>query len=111
MFGLAKPITEPAEDQTPPPVTVTRSDVTAVRALTAELRALGRAGNGGMPDVLTLTAVDKERLLQIDADSDQTAITLRSALAELHTLAGWCAHDMNAALHVSSARACSLMGR
>src|SRR5262249_23334532 len=97
VFGLATPITEPTDDHTPLPRIVTRSDVQAVRALTAQLRTLGRAGHGGMPDVLTPIAVDNERLLRIDTDSDKTAITLRSALAELHTLAGWCAHDMNLA--------------
>jgi transcriptional regulator with XRE-family HTH domain len=95
VFGLAKPIVEPTKYQTQPPRIVKRSDVKALRALTAEMRALGRAGNGGMPNVLTPIAVDKERFLRIDADSDKTAIALRSALAEMHTLAGWCAHDMN----------------
>jgi len=95
VFGVAKPIMEPTKDQMPLPRIVKRSDVKALRALTTELRALGHAGHGGMPDVLTSIAVDAERLLRIDADSDETAIGLRSALAELHTLAGWCAHDMN----------------
>jgi len=95
VFGLAKPIIEPAKDQVPLPRIVKRSDVKALQALTTELRTLGRAGNGGMPDVLTPIAVDAERFLRIDAESDTTAIGLRSALAELHTLAGWCAHDMN----------------
>jgi tetratricopeptide (TPR) repeat protein len=77
------------------PTVVTRREVNALRALTAQMRKLGRAGNGGMPDVLTPVAIDAERLLRIAPDSDYTAHTLRLALAELHTLAGYCAHDMH----------------
>lgn len=48
-----------------------------------------------MPDILGLITADHERLLTVAAASDNTARDLRAALAELHTLAGWCAHDMH----------------
>jgi len=95
VFGSAKPMVAPPPVRAPLPAVVTRREVRALRALTAQLRTLGRAGNGGMPDVLTPTVIDAERHLRVDVDSDATARSLRSALAELHTLAGWCAHDMH----------------
>lgn len=96
VFGSAtKPIGEPPQSHAPLPAVVTRREVNTLRALTAQMRALGRAGNGGMPDMLTPIALDAERYLRIDADSNHTARTFRLALAELHTLAGYCAHDMH----------------
>jgi transcriptional regulator with XRE-family HTH domain len=95
VFGSPKAMPEPASGATPLPKVVRMRDVKALRALTREMRALGRAGNGGMPDLLGPVVADAERLLDVYPDSDYTARQLRISLAELHTLAGWCAHDMH----------------
>jgi transcriptional regulator with XRE-family HTH domain len=95
VFGSPKAMPEPASGVTPLANVVTMRDVKALRALTGEMRALGRAGNSGMPDILGPVVADAERLLDVCPDSDYTARQLRISLAELHTLAGWCAHDMH----------------
>jgi transcriptional regulator with XRE-family HTH domain len=95
VFGSPKAISEPASGFTPLPNVVTMREVKALRALTREMRALGRAGNNGMPDILGPIVADAERLLDVPPDNDCTARQLRISLAELHTLAGWCAHDMH----------------
>lgn len=94
VFGEARAITASVVD----PVLPTRlvaADVSALRALIGELRALGRAGHGGMPDVLGRVTTWAERKLGVsDVDTPTTLQEYRSALAELHTLAGWCCYDM-----------------
>jgi transcriptional regulator with XRE-family HTH domain len=95
VFGSPKAFSEPASGVTPLPNVVTMRDVKALRAFTREMRALGRAGNNGMPNILGPVVADAERLLDIHPDNDYAARQLRISLAELHTLTGWCAHDMH----------------
>lgn len=66
----------------------------AVQGLTERLRALGRAGHGGMPEIMGQAVAWRERLLEVDG-SPLVHHRLRSALAEMHLLAGWACHDMN----------------
>lgn len=90
VVAIGAPVVEPVL-----PTRLVASDVTALKALTRELRKLGRAGHGGMPDVLGQVATWAERKLKAPAvDTPTTLQAYHSALAELHTLAGWCCYDM-----------------
>jgi hypothetical protein len=81
-------------DKTPLPSKIGRSDVAALRALNEKFRALGRAGQAGMPDVMCPIAERADPLLTVAADDDVLK-QIQSALAELHTLTGWCCYDMH----------------
>src|SRR5215470_597704 len=80
---------------TPLPAKVGAVDVAALRSLTEQMRGLGRAGHPGMPDVLGPIASSADGLLSVAAGSEAVGRGLRYALVELHTLTGWCAHDMH----------------
>lgn len=86
---------EQSPSVTPLPVKVGAVDIAALRSLTEQMRDLGRAGHPGMPDVLGPIASKAERLLSVAAGSEAVGRGLRHALAELHTLTGWCAYDMH----------------
>jgi len=85
---------------TPLPTRIVKADVTALHALTEQLRALGRAGHSGMPEVLAPIAHRADQLLTVPA-TDNVRQALLSQLAELHTLTGWCCTDM---LQINQAR-------
>lgn len=76
---------------TPLPSRLGMADVHALRNVTEEFRALGRA-YGGMADVVSPVANRAEQLLAVRG-SEPTVQALHSTLAELHLLAGWCAYD------------------
>jgi transcriptional regulator with XRE-family HTH domain len=82
------------------PSVIGRSDVTRLRALTERLRALGRAGHG-VPEVLSRVTARAERWLDIRPATELVGRQLHSAVADLHTLAGWWCTDM---LQVDQAR-------
>lgn len=75
----------------PPPVTVGGSDIAALRAWTAALRTLGRAGH---PDIVN-TLGDAIRRVEAmrPAASGTTAADLRAILSDLYLLCGWYHHD------------------
>ncbi len=76
---------------TPLPSRLGTADVTALRNLTATLRTGARAFGGGA-DVLTGVAHRSLPLMSVPA-SEATRSALGSALAELHTMAGWVCVD------------------
>ncbi len=76
---------------TPLPARLGASDVAAIRNLTDQLRGVSRAYGGGA-EVLSKVANQSLPLMSVPA-SNHTKIELGSALAELHTLAGWCCVD------------------
>jgi transcriptional regulator with XRE-family HTH domain/tetratricopeptide (TPR) repeat protein len=76
---------------TPLPSRLGSADVNALRNLTATLRTTARTYGGGA-DVLTGVAHRSLPLMSVPA-SEATRAALGSALAELHTLAGWCCVD------------------
>ncbi len=86
---------------TPLPSRLGASDVEAVKALTSELRGVART-YGGCAETVTAVAARSLPLRSIPG-SDQTKAALGSALADLHTMAGWCCVDSG--LH-DNARAC-----
>ncbi len=76
---------------TPLPTRLGATDVTALRSLTSEMRAVTRTYGGGA-EVVTGVAQRALPLLSVPATDDIRA-ELYSALAELHTMAGWCCVD------------------
>ena len=80
---------------TPLPSKITASDVEALRTLTERMRALARH-YGGQADTISAVAHHSTRLMGVSGDKHVKA-DLGSALAELHTLAGWSAFDSGAA--------------
>lgn len=81
---------------TPLPTKIGTTDVAALRAVTEEMRALGRTGHAGMPEVLAPVSRRADQLLTVaEVNSAETFKALRSALAALHELTGWCAYDMH----------------
>jgi hypothetical protein len=86
---LALP-TPPTTD-TPLPSRLLPSDIAALQKLTAQLRAGARTYGGGA-EVVTTVAARSRSLLSVPA-SDPIESQLKSALADLHTLAGWCCVD------------------
>jgi transcriptional regulator with XRE-family HTH domain len=97
VLGLPTPPSTP----TPLPSRLGVSDVAALKELTAQLRTEARTYGGGA-DVVTAVA-NRSRLLMSVPSSDPIKAELKSALADLHTLAGWCCVDSG--LH-EQARAC-----
>ncbi|MPZ64949.1 MAG: helix-turn-helix domain-containing protein [Pseudonocardiaceae bacterium] len=86
-----------APSNAPAPVLPTKlaaSDVTALRDLTATMRTLARQ-YGGQADAIGTTARNYTRLLTVPG-TDAVKAQLGSALAELHTVAGWAYHDVMA---------------
>jgi transcriptional regulator with XRE-family HTH domain len=86
---------------TPLPSRLGISDVEAVKALISELRGLART-YGGCADTVTAIASRSLQLMAIPG-SEEVHVSLASALADLHTMAGWCCVDSG--LH-DNARAC-----
>ncbi len=76
---------------TPLPSQLGKADVTALDALTAELRAWAQRWGGGAATICAI-ARRSERLLTVSA-SDVLTGRLHSALAMLHIVAGWAAFD------------------
>lgn len=95
---------------TPLPLKLGLSDVTALDRLTAELRSWAQHWGGGAVTIGSI-AQRSERLLTVDVTGHVRG-RLQSALAKLHTVAGWAAFDEclddNARNHF--ARAMSLGG-
>ncbi|MGH3853332.1 MAG: helix-turn-helix domain-containing protein [Pseudonocardiaceae bacterium] len=80
-------------DDTPLPLPsrLGATDVAPIRRLTSELRTVARTYGGGA-EVVTDVANQSRALLSVPA-SDRVRAELGSALAELHTMAGWCCVD------------------
>jgi transcriptional regulator with XRE-family HTH domain len=79
---------------TPLPSRLGMSDVDALRTLTERMRALARH-YGGQAETISAIAHHSTRLMGVTGDKHVKA-DLGSALAELHTLAGWSAFDSGA---------------
>jgi tetratricopeptide (TPR) repeat protein len=91
LLGELLHIPERPPSPTPLPSRVLASDVTAIRNLTSELRGVARTYGGGA-DTISAVAARSRVLMSVPA-TDQIKADLSSALAELHTLAGWCCVD------------------
>lgn len=97
----------PARPNTPTPLPsrLGTADVTALRNLTETLRTTARTYGGGA-DVVTGVAQRSLPLMSVPA-SEATRTEVGSALAELHTMAGWCCVDSgyhdNARAHFATA--------
>lgn len=89
------------DSPTPLPSQLGMADVDALRALTERMRALARQF-GGQGDTVSAIAVRSSRLMAVDA-SAAVRRSLAAALAELHTVAGWCSFDSHAPADVSRA--------
>ncbi|MGH3720292.1 MAG: helix-turn-helix domain-containing protein [Pseudonocardiaceae bacterium] len=76
------------------------TDVAPIRRLTSELRTVARTYGGGA-DVMTDVANQSRALMSVSA-SDRVRAELGSALAELHTAAGWCCVDSGLPDHARS---------
>jgi hypothetical protein len=86
-------VADAGESEAIPPVRVGKSDVAALKALTREYRELARGGHPGMPEIYG-SAVRRAELM-LDADRICSPPRLWSALAQLHTDAGWYAYDLH----------------
>ncbi len=86
---------------TPLPSRLGASDVSAIKSLTAELRTVART-YGGCAETVSAVAARSLPLMSIPGD-DLTRAELGSALADLHTMAGWCCVDSG---YHDNARAC-----
>lgn len=86
---------------TPLPSRLGASDVTAMRSLTESLRTVART-YGGCADTVTAIANRSIQLMSVPA-SDEVLAGMGSALANLHTMAGWTCVDSGYHDH---ARAC-----
>jgi transcriptional regulator with XRE-family HTH domain len=95
LFGapvLGKVLQLPAPSgPTPLPSRLGASDVVAVRKLTEGMRDVART-YGGCADLVTGVA-DRSRVLLSVPAAEQTSAEMRVAVAELHTMAGWCCVD------------------
>jgi tetratricopeptide (TPR) repeat protein len=91
VLGAAPSLPAVGSVPTPLPDRLGEVDVTAVHAVTGRLRSVARE-HGGMADVISDVAYRADRLVGCEG-SDAVHRALRSALAELHTLAGWTCYD------------------
>ncbi|MDQ4092776.1 MAG: helix-turn-helix domain-containing protein, partial [Actinomycetota bacterium] len=91
VIGEVLQLPTPPTAPTPLPSRLGASDVAALKELTARLRAVARTHGGGA-DVLTAVANRSRPLMSVPA-RDPIKAELGSALADLHTLAGWCCVD------------------
>ncbi|MGH4007510.1 MAG: helix-turn-helix domain-containing protein [Pseudonocardiaceae bacterium] len=91
VLGEVLELPTPPDTPTPLPSRLGVSDVAALKELTAELRTGARA-YGGCADVITAVANRSRPLMSVPA-SEPLKAELGSALADLHTLAGWCCVD------------------
>lgn len=101
VLGEVLELPTPPATPTPLPSRLGASDVAALKELTAQLRMVARTYGGGA-DVVTAVANRSRPLMSVSAPALIKA-ELGSALADLHTLAGWCCVD--SCLH-DQARAC-----
>lgn len=101
VLGEVLELPTPPNTPTPLPSRLGSSDVAALKELTAQLRTVARTYGGGA-DVVTAVA-NRSRPLMSVPSTDPIKVELGSALADLHTLAGWCSVDSG--LH-DQARAC-----
>lgn len=101
VLGEVLELPTPPATPTPLPSRLGASDVAALKELTAQLRTVAR-NHGGGADVVTAVANRSRPLMSVPARNPIKA-ELGSALADLHTLAGWCCVDSG--LH-DQARAC-----
>lgn len=101
VLGEVLELPTPPMTPTPLPSRLGASDVAALKQLTARLRTVVRTHGGGA-DVVTAVANRSRPLMSVPAREPVKA-ELGSALADLHTLAGWCCVDSG--LH-DQARAC-----
>ena len=76
---------------TPLPSRLGKADVTALNALTADLRAWSQHWGGGA-QTISVVAYRSERLLSVPA-SDEVHRSVVSVIANLHTVAGFAAFD------------------
>lgn len=83
------------ESPTPLPSRLSTADVDAVRDLTERLRVLARQ-YGGQGEAVSAVAVRSLKLMRLPA-TDQVHASMASALADLHTVAGWCCFDSGTA--------------
>jgi transcriptional regulator with XRE-family HTH domain len=100
LLGLPKRPDAP----TPLPSRLGVSDVEAIKALISKLRDMART-YGGCADTVTAVAARSLQLMAIPG-SEEVRASLASALADLHTMAGWCCVDSG--FH-DNARACFAM--
>lgn len=77
---------------TPLPRSLGAHDVSALRAVTEQMRLLARQ-YGGQADTIGAAAQRYGRLLTVPG-TDAVKNDLCSALSELHTVAGWACHDV-----------------
>lgn len=91
---LGEVLALPAAADTPLPSRVTMADVDGLRSLTDHLRSLARQ-YGGQADTVGAIADRSVRLTGASA-TDGVRRALGSALADLHTMAGWCCFDSHA---------------
>ena len=101
VLGEVLELPTPPNTPTPLPSRLGASDIAALKELTARLRTGARIYGGGA-DVVTAVA-DRSRLLMSVPSTSQIKAELGSALADLHTLAGWCCVDSGLS---DQARAC-----
>ncbi|MFZ0121083.1 MAG: helix-turn-helix domain-containing protein [Pseudonocardiaceae bacterium] len=101
VLGEVLELPTPAKTPTPLPSRLGASDVAALKELTVQLRRGARTYGGGA-DVITTVANRSRSLMSVRASAPIKS-QLGSALADLHTLAGWCCVDSG--LH-DQARAC-----
>lgn len=76
----------------PPPATVGGSDIAALRAWTAALRTLGRAGH---PDIVNTIndAIRRAEAMRPAAAAGGVTAELSAVLSDLYLLCGWYHHD------------------
>jgi transcriptional regulator with XRE-family HTH domain len=91
VLGEVLELPTPPATPTPLPSRLGASDVAALKELTAQLRTVAR-NHGGGADVVTAVANRSRPLMSVPA-RDPIKAELGSALADLHTLAGWCCVD------------------
>lgn len=99
LFGrpvLGELLEIPARPDTPTPLPARlgAADVETLRALTEQMRSLART-YGGQGETVAAVASRGERLLSVSA-AEPVRRALGSALAEMHTVAGWCCFDTGA---------------
>jgi hypothetical protein len=102
VLGDALALSEPPQRSTPLPSRLGPGDVTAVRDLTEQMRAVARQ-YGGQADTLGSIAARSTRLMRIPG-ADGVKRALGVALAELHTTAGWACYVADGALRVRAGR-------
>lgn len=96
LFGvpvLGEVLEIPAKPATPTPLpsSLVAGDVAAIRSMTSGFRDVARA-YGGCAEPITKVA-NRSRVLMSVPASEEVHLQLSSALAELHTLAGWTCVD------------------